>query len=84
MNLRPIDIAVALSLYAYNVAPFTRAQAVYDHFDGDCAEPDDLIRAVSSGYAATELAPPSAAVYVDQALAKYGEEAAEQNRANGI
>lgn len=84
MYLRPIDVAVALSLYGYNVSAHERAKAIYEHFDGDCAEMKDLILQVSRGYAATELAPPSAVVYVEQALKMYGDEATRRNQVNGI
>ena len=83
-ELRPIDVAVALSLYQYNVNPGDRALAVHRHFEGNCAGVAELIRQVSRGYGPTELAPPSAKVYVDQAIARYGEEAARWNRGNGI
>ena len=76
----PIEVAISLSLYAYNVSPVERARRVYDHFQGDCADMDELVRIMSdySGYAATELAYPSAAVYVQQALEECGEAAAER------
>lgn len=80
---RPIDVAVALSLYAYNVSPYHRAEVIFKHFDGACAEMDDLIRHVSH-YPGTSLAAPSMVVYVEQALAKYGEEAVKRNRAEGV
>lgn len=85
MSLQPIDplvTAVALSLYAYNVSPVKRAEHIYRHFDGACAEPDELVRAVMSIAPATELAMPSAAVYVQHALDTYQREAAERVAAN--
>ncbi len=80
----PFDVAVALSLYAYNVAPSIRAEKIWEHFNGDCAELCDLRFTLtqSGAYAATELAPPSAVVYVQHALEKYGDEAKERNRIN--
>lgn len=73
----PIEVAISLSLYSYNVSPLERARRIYDHFEGDCADMDELVRIMSdySGCAATELAYPSAAVYVQQALEECGEAA---------
>lgn len=80
----PMDVAVALSLYGYNVSPEERSLKVFDHFNGDCAEPVDLLRIClhSPAYIATEMAYPSAKVYVDHALERYGEESKERNRVN--
>ncbi len=78
---------MALSLYGYNVSPGERAEAIYRHFNGDCAEPEDLLAIMKSprlAFAATELAAPSAAVYVQQALDMYGQEARERCQANGV
>jgi len=78
----PVEVAIALSLYAYNVSPVDRAQRLYEHFNGDCADMHELVRIMSdySGYAATELAYPNAAVYVEQALEACGQEAVERVR----
>ena len=81
----PIEVAVALSLYAFNVSPAVRAQRIYDHFDGDCAELVDLVEICAreqGAFAATELAMPSAIVYVEHALLRYGYEARERIQAN--
>ena len=82
----PIEVAISLSLYAYNVSPLERARRVYDHFKGDCAELDELVRIMSdySGYAATELSYPSAAVYVQQALEECGDAASERVRVSAL
>ena len=32
-----LAIAVAVSLYRYNTAPYDRAKLLYDHFQGACA-----------------------------------------------
>ncbi len=80
----PIEVAVAMSLYAYNVSSGERARKLYDHFDGNCAEFHDLANILTHtpAYAATELAMPTASVYVDHALERYGEEARERVRVN--
>lgn len=79
----PIEVAISLSLYAYNVSPVERARRVYEHFNGDCADMDELVRIMSdySGLAATELSYPSAAIYVQQALEECGELASDRVRA---
>ncbi len=83
MTYTPIEVAIALSLYNYNVSPQQRAQAIYNHFKGHCAEMVDLERIlVKPGYAPTELAFPSAKVYVQHALGMYGVEARQRVEAN--
>lgn len=81
---KPIEVAVALSLYAYNVSPLTRAEKLYTHFEGRCAEVTDMLYILmnSPNSVATELAMPTALVYVNHALEKYGEEAARRVRVN--
>lgn len=83
-NYSPIEVAVALSLYAFNSHPYDRAQKLYDHFAGDCAEIEDMYNILnkSVGYATTEFAFPTAEVYVQHALEKYGKEAVERVRVN--
>ena len=82
-NYTPIEVAVALSLYGYNVSPGERAEKIYDHFKGNCAEPEDLVQMMEHyGCAPTALAMPSAVVYVQHAMDKYGEEARERVRIN--
>lgn len=71
-------VATALALYGYNVSPDERADALFEQFDGACAEPDELLRVMSTervAFAATELATPTALAYVEHALERYGEEA---------
>lgn len=72
----PIEVATALSLYGFNLAPSLRAQKLYDHFEGDCADLSDLMAYMEDyGSAATGMAYPTALVYVQHALDRYGEEA---------
>jgi hypothetical protein len=72
----PIEVAIALALYGYNVSATTRAREIYDHFDGACADLDELYGYMQHyGSAPTAMAFPSAEVYVQQALARYGAEA---------
>ena len=56
----PIIVAIALSLYAYNVDAGTRADKLYKHFDGACLELDELVRILMTPYAATALPQPTA------------------------
>lgn len=86
-NYSPIETAVALSLYLFNVPPFQIAKKLHDHFNGDCAELEDLFnyfadRTSRKAYLATELAMPTALVLVHHALEKYGEEARGRVRIN--
>jgi hypothetical protein len=69
---------VALSLYAFNVPPSVRAKRIHDHFDGDCMDLEELIRAVDSPYAMTELPFPSARLYLQHAIEAYANEALER------
>jgi hypothetical protein len=72
-NPSPIVVGIALALYRYNVSPYERAKKLYDHFNGDCAELDELIWLVDQDL--TAMALPSAKVYVDHAMETYVEEA---------
>ena len=77
----PVEIAIALSLYGYNVSAVERAKRIYDHFEGHCAEMDELVSyMINYGCAPTALPFPSAEVYVQHALERYGEEAKDRVR----
>ena len=79
----PIEVATALSLYGYNVSPLERAQKLFDHFEGYCADLEDLMpQMVMYGSASTGLAYPTALLYVQHALDKYGEEAVKRCHTN--
>ena len=41
--------ATAMSLYIYNVSPGLRAERLYRHFAGACAEPDELRAGLAGG-----------------------------------
>lgn len=83
---KPIEVATALSLYAYNVSSGKRALEIYEHFKGDCMEIDDLVDLLEKrgAYVATELPFPSAEIYVQHALKVYGEEARRRVFVNQI
>ena len=76
-NFSPMMVAIALSLYRFNVAPIQRAKKIYAHFEGACMEINELadLMVDRKGFEATELPFPSAEVYVAHALEHYGEEA---------
>lgn len=68
---------IALSLYAYNVSPYHRAKKLYEHFNGNCMELQDMAEIFmnKNAYAMTELPYPTAKVYLSHALHKYYDEA---------
>lgn len=84
MAHEPIEIAIAISLYAYNVNIIARAQALWDHFQGDCPDMHELAEILQTRgqYWATELPYPTAKVYIEQAWARYGDEARRRSLAN--
>ena len=67
--------AIAMSLYQYNVDPGTRASLLFGHFKGACAEIHDLLAWVDDHCWATKMPYPTAKVYLEQAMARYGTEA---------
>lgn len=71
----PIEVAIALALYEHNVSPLVRVEAIYKHFRGECAELPELLEYLTYGHAVTALPFPSAEVYVQHALRRYGAEA---------
>ena len=83
-NYKPIEVAIAISLYNFNVRPGIRAELLHEHFKGNCMEVADMMTILtnSPAFLATEFPYPTAKVYVDQALERYGEEAKERVGAN--
>ena len=81
MTYSPIEVATALSLYGYNVPGLERARKLFDHFEGHCMDLEELVDVLSSSrlaFAATELPFPTAEVYMQHALERYGTEATER------
>jgi len=74
--------ATAMSLYKYNVSPGVRAEKLYEHFSGCCAEPDELLEHVDNFNWATAMAAPTAVVYLQHAMDRYGREAEERVQVN--
>lgn len=70
-----LTAAVAMSLYQYNVAPHEKAGKLTEHFNRSCADFDDLVYLVESRNWATEMAMPTAEVFLQHALDRYGQEA---------
>lgn len=82
MSDKPIDAHIAMSLYQYNVNSFERADKLYQHFKGDCAEMFELVEWVDSKNWATEMPLPTAKIYLQHALDRYLEEARERRQGN--
>lgn len=72
--------ATAMSLYIYNVSPGERAERIFHYFNGECAEPNELLDLVDKAFWATHMAFPTAKVYLEQAMLRYGDEARERCR----
>lgn len=85
-NYTPLEVFIALSLYNYNVPPGERSKKLYRQFEGACAEPDELLRILTeeSGHLGTAFAFPTAKAYIEDALAKYGDEARDTVRLNDL
>ncbi len=79
----PIVTAVALALYGYNVSPLERARKMAEHLEVDIQSTTEIL-CRSTAYAATELDPMAASVYVCHAMEKYGEEAANRVKSNNM
>ena len=77
-----IDDHIAVSLYQYNVNSFERADKIFQHFNGECADMHELVRLVDHKNWATEMALPTAKLYLQHALDRYGVEATERRRSN--
>ena len=67
----PIDAHIALSLYQFNVGPGERAQKILHHFDSECAPMHVLMELVDNKNWATEMAMPTAGMYLVHATDKY-------------
>ncbi len=52
--------ATAMSLYQFNVPPVVRAEKLHAHFNGMCAELDELLEMVDEKHWATRMAAPTA------------------------
>ncbi len=85
ISYEPIDVAVALALYAHNVEPSERAQRLFDQSGMDDTALIVLVEIMvtASASVATALPPKLAAAYVLQAMQAYGAEAIQRNRRNG-
>lgn len=70
--------ATAMALYIFMVSPHNRAKKLYEHFDGACAEMQDMIRYVDRAFWATEMPFPTVVIYMQHAMDRYGEEAAQR------
>lgn len=73
---------IAMSLYQYNVNAFDRATRLYEHFRGNCAEMPELLRWVDSKHWSTEMPYPTAKVYAEHAVERYGPEAVAREITN--
>lgn len=76
-------VAVALSLYGYNVAPHVRADALWRQFEDEFSEYEALLKYMHRpGMIATELPAHQAQAYVANALEVYGAQAAQRVERN--
>ena len=70
--------AVAMSLYIYNVNVMERADKLFQHFKGDCAEMFELMQWCDSPSWATKMPPPTAKRYLHDALDRYKSQATDR------
>lgn len=77
-----LAVCTAMSLYKYNVSPGERAEKLYSEFKGACAEPNELLELVDNPHWATQMAAPTALLYLQHAIDKYGSESVERVAAN--
>ena len=73
-----LTACVAMSLYQFNVNPMARAEKLYKEFDGQCAEMDEMLLLVDYKHWATQMAMPTAKMYLEHALERYGFEARQR------
>lgn len=74
--------AVAMSLYIYNVSSAERSQKIIDHFSGRCVDLYEMRCLVGNHHWATDMALPTALIYMQHAMDRYGEEAEERVQVN--
>ncbi len=76
--------AIAMSLYTYNFSAVTRAEKLYQHFDGNCIEQEELVDILLNfnHVWATELPYPTAKAYLQHAMQQYGHEAQQRVTVN--
>ena len=76
----PLEAGIALSLFLYNTADAEVIKRIWDHFEGHCAEPQDLYEYLTKRRHCimTELALPTANYLMTMALEKYGQDAKER------
>jgi hypothetical protein len=79
-----IVAAMAMSYYQYNVRPLERAEKLFNHFEGACSDLATLVDLVDHKNWSTEMAYPTAVVYLNHAMERYAEEAAQRCKLNDV